>query len=125
MANLPNATKYNGLEDESTQSATFTNQSHESVKDNFTIPSSEMLSDEEKQISTPPSCYYSSSDEEQPNGAESKPSIALTVSKARGVVIILTLAGINFLNTMGSGLLIAVLPRIARDVNLPESLILC
>lgn len=46
------------------------------------------------------------------------------VSKARGVAIISTLAGINFLNTMGSGILIAALPRIARDVNIPDGLIL-
>ncbi|RYP09439.1 hypothetical protein DL765_008435 [Monosporascus sp. GIB2] len=42
----------------------------------------------------------------------------------RGVAIIATLACINFLNTMGSGILIAALPRIARDVNIPDGLIL-
>ena len=46
------------------------------------------------------------------------------VSKARGVAIISTLAGINFLNTMGSGILIAALPRIAIDVDIPDGLIL-
>lgn len=46
------------------------------------------------------------------------------VSKAKGATVIITLAGINFLNTMGSGILIAALPRIAEDVGLDESLIL-
>ena len=43
---------------------------------------------------------------------------------ARGIAVIVTLSGINFLNTMGSGILIAALPRIASDVGLEESLIL-
>lgn len=46
------------------------------------------------------------------------------ISKVRGVIVIITLAGISFLNTMGSGILIAALPRIAKDVGLSESLIL-
>ncbi|KUI61224.1 hypothetical protein VP1G_08388 [Cytospora mali] len=48
----------------------------------------------------------------------------MKVSKARGIAVIVTLSGINFLNTMGSGILIAALPRIASDVGLDESLIL-
>ncbi|KAH6655905.1 efflux pump protein [Truncatella angustata] len=40
------------------------------------------------------------------------------------VGVIVTLAGINFLNTMGSGILIAALPRIAKDLNIPDGLIL-
>ncbi|ORY61572.1 major facilitator superfamily domain-containing protein [Pseudomassariella vexata] len=50
--------------------------------------------------------------------------VSMQVSKARGTVVIATLAGINFLNTMGSGILIAALPRIASDVGLDASLIL-
>lgn len=46
------------------------------------------------------------------------------MSKARGVAMIATLSGISFLNTMGSGILIAALPRIADDVGLDKSLIL-
>ena len=46
------------------------------------------------------------------------------VSQARGVTMIVTLSGISFLNTMGSGILIAALPRIAEDVGLDKSLIL-
>ncbi|EZF31781.1 hypothetical protein H109_02881 [Trichophyton interdigitale MR816] len=46
------------------------------------------------------------------------------ISKVRGATVIITLAGISFLNTMGSGILIAALPRIAKDVGLSESLIL-
>ena len=48
----------------------------------------------------------------------------LGISKVRAITVIVTLAGINFLNTMGSGILIAALPRIARDVGLDQSLIL-
>lgn len=48
----------------------------------------------------------------------------LGLSKVRAITVIATLAGINFLNTMGSGILIAALPRIARDVGLDQSLIL-
>ncbi|KAM5376318.1 hypothetical protein ACJZ2D_005540 [Fusarium nematophilum] len=44
--------------------------------------------------------------------------------KARGIAVIVTLASITFLNTMGSSILIAALPRIAQDVGVPESLIL-
>lgn len=38
--------------------------------------------------------------------------------------MIVTLSGISFLNTMGSGILIAALPRIAKDVGLEKNLIL-
>lgn len=48
----------------------------------------------------------------------------LTISKARAVTVIVTLAGITFLNTMGSGILIAALPRIASDVGLSRGLML-
>ena len=48
----------------------------------------------------------------------------MRVSKAKGITVIITLAGVNFLNTMGSGILIAALPRIAKDVGLSQSLIL-
>ncbi|TQS34620.1 hypothetical protein Golomagni_04989, partial [Golovinomyces magnicellulatus] len=51
-------------------------------------------------------------------------SETMSVSKAKAVTVIVTLAGISFLNTMGSGILIAALPRIAQDVGLSESLIL-
>lgn len=47
----------------------------------------------------------------------------MRISKTKGVGVITTLAGINFLNTMGSGILIAALPRIAKDVDLPTGLV--
>ncbi|KAK1655986.1 major facilitator superfamily transporter [Colletotrichum phormii] len=56
---------------------------------------------------------------EPPRGSPSR-----NVSIAKSITVIITLAGINFLNTMGSGILIAALPRIAQDVGLDESLIL-
>ncbi|KAF3350150.1 hypothetical protein VdG2_01965 [Verticillium dahliae VDG2] len=48
----------------------------------------------------------------------------LQISKAKGITVIVTLAGMSFLNTMGSGILTAALPRISRDVGLSEALIL-
>lgn len=53
-----------------------------------------------------------------------QPEHEIQVSKVRGVTVIVTLAGMSFLNTMGSGILIAALPRIGRDVNLPSALLL-
>ena len=46
------------------------------------------------------------------------------VSKVQGVMVIVTLAGISFLSALGSGILIAALPRIANDVGLSKGLIL-
>lgn len=46
------------------------------------------------------------------------------ISKLRGITVIITLSGVSFLNTMGSGILIAALPRIAHDVGISEALIL-
>ncbi|KAM0355036.1 hypothetical protein ACHAPU_000886 [Fusarium lateritium] len=51
-------------------------------------------------------------------------SNGLSISRTRGVIVIVTLAGISFLNTMGSGILIAALPKIASEVGLSENLIL-
>ncbi|EEH21714.2 hypothetical protein PABG_03930 [Paracoccidioides brasiliensis Pb03] len=48
----------------------------------------------------------------------------LNVSKPKAVAVIITLACVSFLNTMGSGILIAALPRIAKDVGIPQALIL-
>lgn len=53
-----------------------------------------------------------------------QPSATSKVSKTRGVTVIVTLAGVSFLNTMGSGILIAALPRIASDLDIAEGLIL-
>ncbi|CAM1504558.1 Fc.00g021490.m01.CDS01 [Cosmosporella sp. VM-42] len=60
--------------------------------------------------------------DETPSPPVSSP--VLGISKVRAVTVIVTLAGINFLNTMGSGILIAALPRIAEEVGLSEGLIL-
>lgn len=64
------------------------------------------------------------SDGETARSMEAAVSSELKVSKTRGVTVIVTLAGISFLNTMGSGILIAALPRIAKDVGLSEGLML-
>ncbi|KAI0906092.1 major facilitator superfamily domain-containing protein [Ustulina deusta] len=52
------------------------------------------------------------------------PTPQRNVSKAAGITVIVTLAGISFLNTMGSGILIAALPTMARDVGLAQGLML-
>ncbi|KAI1493371.1 major facilitator superfamily domain-containing protein [Biscogniauxia mediterranea] len=51
-------------------------------------------------------------------------SAEIKISKVRAIAVIATLSGISFLNTMGSGILIASLPRIASDLNIPDGLIL-
>lgn len=55
---------------------------------------------------------------------EPPPSQERSVSKAAGVTVIVTLAGVSFLNTMGSGILIAALPTMAREVGLAPGLML-
>lgn len=45
-------------------------------------------------------------------------------SSMKKITIIVTLAGISFLNTMGSGVLISALPRIADDIGLAEGFLL-
>lgn len=46
------------------------------------------------------------------------------ISRLKSITVIVTLSGINFLNTMGSGILISALPRIADDIGLSEALLL-
>jgi MFS family permease len=46
------------------------------------------------------------------------------LSKVKSIFIIINLAGISFLNTMGSGVLISALPRIADDVGLAPGYLL-
>lgn len=65
-----------------------------------------------------------SAHDDDTNDPAQEPSTTLKVGKTRGVTVIVTLAGISFLNTMGSGILIAALPQIARDLGLAEELIL-
>lgn len=73
----------------------------------------------------PPSLQHvPSSDSDEALGEVLEVPAIPSVSKARGVTMIVTLSGISFLNTMGSGILIAALPRIASDVGLEKNLIL-
>ncbi|TLS30347.1 hypothetical protein PpBr36_03216 [Pyricularia pennisetigena] len=46
------------------------------------------------------------------------------MSKLRACLVIATLSGVSFLNTMGSGILTVSLPTMARDVKLDDSLLL-
>ena len=52
--------------------------------------------------------------------ADSQPAI----SRTRAVTIVATVAGITFLNALGSGLLTVALPRIASDLHLSNGLLL-
>lgn len=52
------------------------------------------------------------------------PSKSIKVAKLKSTLIVLTLAGVSFLNTLGSGLLTVALPRIAEDIGLAENLLL-
>lgn len=45
-------------------------------------------------------------------------------SWVRTTIVISILAGVSFLNTMGSGILTVALPRIAEDLSLSENLLL-
>jgi hypothetical protein len=45
-------------------------------------------------------------------------------SKSRAAIIITTVAGVNFLNVMGSGILTVALPTIAEDLGLSTELLL-
>ncbi|KFH43067.1 Drug resistance protein-like protein [Hapsidospora chrysogenum ATCC 11550] len=62
--------------------------------------------------------------DQTPADTEAAVGTRLHISKLRAVTVITNLAGINFLSSMGSGILIAALPRIADDVGLSRSLIL-
>ena len=46
------------------------------------------------------------------------------ISRSKSITVIATLAGISFLNSMGSGILITALPRIATDIGLSEGFLL-
>jgi hypothetical protein len=46
------------------------------------------------------------------------------LSTRRAVLIVVTAAGVNFLNTLSSGILTVALPTIAKDLNLSIELLL-
>jgi hypothetical protein len=46
------------------------------------------------------------------------------LSKRRSAVVIGSIAGVNFLNTLGSGILTVALPRVAGDLELSRELLL-
>ena len=66
----------------------------------------------------------SSSRDAQSESQLNTKSREVKLSRLRSTLIIITLAGVSFLNTMGSGLLTVALPRIATDIGLQESLLL-
>ncbi|KAI4253446.1 MAG: hypothetical protein LQ352_003688 [Teloschistes flavicans] len=48
----------------------------------------------------------------------------VNLPRLRSTLIVITLAGVSFLNTLGSGILTVALPRIAQDISLREGLLL-
>ncbi|KAL8993739.1 MAG: hypothetical protein Q9169_006121 [Polycauliona sp. 2 TL-2023] len=71
----------------------------------------------------------SQSDEElKPAGtgppSEHTANKSMSLSRLRSSAIIFNLAGVSFLNTLGSGLLTIALPRISQDIGLEEHLLL-
>lgn len=105
--------------------STLSNQepSHELLNPITSIPRPAIpgTDDEDSSAPTPNTLPVSSS---QAEDRQLIPANTMQISKAKGVTVIVTLAGISFLNTMGSGILIAALPRIASDVGLSDGLIL-
>lgn len=51
-------------------------------------------------------------------------AMELALSKRRAALVITTVAGVNFLNTMGSGILTVALPTMAKDLGLGVELLL-
>lgn len=48
----------------------------------------------------------------------------IVLSKTKSSAIIITIASVSFLNTLGSGILMVALPQIAKDLGLPHELLL-
>ena len=63
------------------------------------------------------------SDQAQAQAAASATE-ATSLSRTRATLLVVTVAGISFLNTLGSGLLTVSLPRIAHDLKLAPNLLL-
>jgi hypothetical protein len=62
---------------------------------------------------------------QEPLARQTEQDAAVTgISKARAVTIVGSVASVNFLNTMTSGILAVALPRMAKDLQLPPALLL-
>lgn len=48
----------------------------------------------------------------------------LELSRARAVILVITLTGLTFIGSMSAGLLTVCLPGMAADLNLPDNLLL-
>jgi hypothetical protein len=62
----------------------------------------------------------------QAEGFDSPPNshVQNDFSKSRSAAVIITVAGVNFLNTLGSGILTVALPQIAKDLDLSREILL-
>ncbi|RYP35318.1 hypothetical protein DL767_003857 [Monosporascus sp. MG133] len=79
----------------------------------------------------PPSLHSSRNNQPNRSGTEPAPeSVVATahgryrMSRLQASLVVATLTGVSFLNTMGSGILTVALPTIVRDVGLDETLLL-
>lgn len=97
------------------------------------VDSAHLEADIESLFLAPPSVpspvapnFVSSTSPEPPrlSAVDRAPSSTIQQPRIRSIAIIVTLSGISFLNTMGSGVLISALPRIADDVNLAPGFLL-
>lgn len=61
----------------------------------------------------------------QPQSDDPYESRIVNLSRSSAVILITTLSGITFVGSMSSGLLTVGLPTIAKDLNLPNNLLLC
>ncbi|KAF4763812.1 hypothetical protein N7455_010487 [Penicillium solitum] len=60
----------------------------------------------------------------QPSLEDAYETRAVNLSRSSAVILITTLSGINFVGSMSGGLLTVGLPTIAKDLNLPNNLLL-
>jgi hypothetical protein len=62
----------------------------------------------------------------QAEGFDSPPNshVQNDFSKSRSAAVIITVAGVNFLNTLGSGILTVALPQIAKELDLSREILL-
>lgn len=75
-----------------------------------------VVPDPDKRLSVPLAAQENSSESPVPEQQE--------LSRRRSAAIIITVAGVNFLNVCGSGILTVALPQMGRDLNLPRELLL-
>lgn len=79
--------------------------------------------DDSNQSSLEPSVTHQLSDR-QPSLEDVLVTRPVNLSRSSAVILITTLSGITFVGSMSGGLLTVGLPTIAKDLNLPNNLLL-